>query len=128
MPLLEIVMSSRWISPQFHRLSDFCMIATLCVASFAIVLRYGSLPADPLAGVAVVFPPWTTASQTFARAVGAGARFVRFGGFDFIAVVKPDDPGYVGRVLSDHALLAIDPELLAGCLPVSSSLLLAPQG
>jgi hypothetical protein len=53
---------------------------------------------------------------------------VRFGGFDFIAIVKPDDPGYVGRVLSDHALLAIDPELLAGCLPASSSLLSVPRG
>jgi len=104
------------------------MIATLCVASLAIVLRYGSLPRDPLEGVAVVFPPWTSASQTFARAVGAGAQFVRFGGFDFIAIVKPDDPGYVGRVLSDHALLAIDPELLAGCLPASSSLLSVPRG
>src|SRR5579863_4892307 len=119
-------MPSRWMSPRFHRLSDFCMMAVLCVVSFAIVLRFGSLPRDPLAGVAVVFPPWTTADQTFAAAVGAGARFVRFGGFDFIAIVKPDDPGYVGRVLSGHAILAIDPELLAGCLPASSPLL-APQ-
>ncbi len=120
-------MPSRWISPRLHRLSDFCTIAVLCVASFAVVLRFGSLPRDPLAGVAVVFPPWTTADQTFAGAVGAGARFVRFGGFDFIAIVKPDDPGYVARVLSGHAILAIDPELLAGCLPASSPLL-APQG
>jgi hypothetical protein len=127
MSLLEIVMPSRWISPQLHRLSNFCMIAVLCVASFAVVLRFGSLPRDPLAGVAVVFPPWTKADQTFARAVGAGAKFVRFGSFDFIAIVKPDDPEYIGRVLSGHAILAVDPELLAGCLP-ASSLLLVPQG
>jgi hypothetical protein len=112
-------MPYRRISPQIHRLCDLGLIAALCVLSFAVVLRSGSLPRDPMAGVAVVFPPWTTADQTFARAVGAGARFVRFGGFNFIAIVKPDDPGYVERVFSDHAMLAIDPELLAGCVPAS---------
>ncbi len=117
MASLEIMMPSRPF--QLRRLSDVCIVAGLCVASFAVVLRFGTVPRDPMAGVAVVFPPWTTAGQTFARAVGAGARFVRFGGFDFIAIVQPDDPGYTGRVFSAHAILAVDPQLLAGCLPAS---------
>src|ERR1700753_13428 len=100
--------------------SNFLVIALLYVMSLVVVLRFGTEPRDPLAGVAVVFPPWTTADQTFTRAVSAGARFVRFGGFDFIAIVKPDDPEYVGRILADHAILAIDPQILAGCLPASS--------
>jgi hypothetical protein len=100
--------------------SNVLVIALLCAMSFVVVLRFGAAPRDPMAGVAVVFPPWTTADQTFTRAVSAGARFVRFGGFDFIAIVKPDNPEYLERILSDHAMLAIDPQLLAGCLPASS--------
>jgi hypothetical protein len=115
----KIVMPNHWTPRQFYRLSDFFLIAALCAASFAAVLRFGSLPRDPMSGVAVVFAPWTTADQTFTRAVTAGARFVRFGAFDFIAIVKPDDPGYVGRVLSDQAILVVDPQVLAGCLPAS---------
>jgi hypothetical protein len=44
---------------------------------------------------------------------------VRYGGFDFIAIVMPEEPDYVERVLADSALLAVDPKVLAGCLPAS---------
>jgi hypothetical protein len=50
------------------------------------------------------------------RSVGAGARFVRFGGLPFIAVVMPERPDYVDRALRGSALLALDPRVLAGCL------------
>ena len=105
-------------SPVFRWL-DLWLIAILAVASFAAILRIGLQPANPGAGVAVVYAPWTTADQTLVRAVGAGARFVRFGGFDFIAVVMPERPDYVANVLAGSALLAIDPLILAGCLPAS---------
>jgi hypothetical protein len=98
---------------------DLWLIAILAVVSFAAILRVGLLPTDPGAGVAVIYAPWTTADQTMIRAVSAGARFVRFGGFDFIAIVMPEQPGYVERVLADSALLAVDPQVLAGCLPAS---------
>jgi hypothetical protein len=116
---LEILMSSLWVSSTARALGNFFIVAPLCAMSFAAVLRFGALPRDPMAGVAVVFPPWTTSDQTFARAVGAGAKFVRFGGFDFIAIVRPDDSEYVERIFSDHAILALDPQFLAGCLPAS---------
>jgi hypothetical protein len=116
---LEIVMSFKQAFPKLRSLGNFFIIAMLCALSLSAILRFGAVPRDPLAGVAVVFPPWTSSDQTFARAVGAGARFVRFGGFNFIAIVKPDDPGYVDRVFSDHAILALDPTFLAGCLPAS---------
>ena len=64
----------------------------------------------------MIYAPWTPADQTMVRAVGAGARFVRFGGFDFIAIVMPERPDYVENVLADSALLAVDPQVLAGCL------------
>jgi hypothetical protein len=42
---------------------------------------------------------------------------VRFGAFGFIVVVKPDAPTYVDRVLSEGALFALDPTVLALCAP-----------
>jgi hypothetical protein len=98
---------------------DLWLIAILAVGSFGAILRIGLQPANASAGVAVVYAPWTTADQTMIRAVSAGARFVRFGGFDFIAIVVPERPDYVESVLAGSALLAIDPQVLAGCLPVS---------
>jgi hypothetical protein len=98
---------------------DLGLIAILALASFAVILRVGLAPVNPDAGVAVIYAPWTTADQTMIRAVGAGARFVRFGGFDFIAIVMPERPDYVARALADSALLAVDPQVLAGCLPAS---------
>jgi hypothetical protein len=98
---------------------DLWLIAILAVGSFGAILRIGLLPANASAGVAVIYAPWTTADQTVVRAVGAGARFVRFGGFDFIAIVMPEKPDYVENVLAGSALLAVDPQVLAGCLPAS---------
>jgi hypothetical protein len=98
---------------------DLWLIAILAVGSFGAILRIGLLPANANAGVAVIYAPWTTADQTVVRAVGAGARFVRFGGFDFIAIVVPEEPDYVENVLAGSALLAVDPQVLAGCLPAS---------
>ena len=106
--------------PRFTlRLIDLWLLAVLTVVSFAVILRVGLLPSNPGAGVAVIYAPWTTADQTMIRAVSAGARFVRFGGFHFIAVVVPEQPDYVAHVLAGSALLAVDPRVLAGCLPAS---------
>jgi hypothetical protein len=100
-------------------LANALLIAVLAVASFIVILRVGLLPDNPDQGVAVIYAPWTPADQTMIRAVAAGSRFVRFGGFDFIAIVMPERPDYVERVLAGSALLAVDPKVLAGCLPVA---------
>jgi len=101
------------------RLWDSCLIAFLIAASLAAILRVGLLPRDPSAGVAVIYAPGTTAEETLVRAVSAGGRFIRFGGFEFIAIVMPETPDYVERALAGSALLAIDPRVLAACLPAS---------
>jgi hypothetical protein len=108
---LPTLVAFRWL--------DLWLIAILAVGSFGAILRIGMLPANASGGVAVIYAPWTTADQTMIRAVSAGARFVRFGGFDFIAIVVPEEPDYVERVLAGSALLAVDPQVLAGCLPAS---------
>ena len=102
------------------RVLDIALIAIFASVGFVAILRIGLLPSNPAAGVAVVYPPWTTADETIDRAVSAGARFVRLGGFDFIAIVMPDGPGYVERVLAGSALFAVDPQVLAACLPAAS--------
>lgn len=102
-----------------QRLSDLGLIAVLATASFALILRVGLVPANPSAGVAVIYAPWTSPGRTLVRAVSAGARFVRFGGAGFIAVVMPEGPGYVERAFADSALLVVDPRVLAACLPAT---------
>ena len=109
--------TSRFLAAILLRSLDFWLVAALTVASFAVILRIGLLPSNLDHGVAVIYAPWTTPDQTMTRAVNAGARFVRFGGFDFIAIVEPDDPDYLKRVLSGPAILVVDPQVLAGCLP-----------
>jgi hypothetical protein len=103
----------------YGRRADLCLIAFLIAVSFVAILRVGLAPRDPASGVAVIYTPGTTAAETVVRSVGAGARFVRFGGFDFIAIVMPDVPDYVQRALAGSALLAVDPQVLAACLPAS---------
>ena len=113
--LLSVAFSPPARSHSF--LANVSLIAILALASFAVILRVGLLPANPKEGVAVIYAPWTPADQTMIRAVDAGARFVRFGGFNFIAIVMPERPDYVKRALAGSALLAVDPQVLAACLP-----------
>jgi hypothetical protein len=45
---------------------------------------------------------------------------VRFGGFQFIAVVMPERPDYVQQVMKGSAWLVVDPQALAACLKSSA--------
>lgn len=63
-----------------------------------------------------MFAPWTSASEALSRATAPGGRFVRFGAFDFIAVVEPEAGGYAERVRANGAWLLADPMALAACL------------
>ncbi len=95
------------------------MLATLSLGGLAVAAREGLRPVAPHEGVAVVFSPWTAKETAFVRAVESGARFVRFGGLPFVAVVVPDDDDYSERVAMAGAWLVADPKLLAACLPKS---------
>jgi hypothetical protein len=101
-------------------LLDVGVIAVLICASLISILRIGLVPNNPASGVAVVYAPWTAANETMVRAVSAGARFVRFGGFQFIAVVMPERPDYVEQVMKGSAWLVVDPQALAACLRPSA--------
>ena len=103
---------------------DLALLVLLSAAAFVIAAVTALAPRDPASGVAVVFAPWTSADMALSRSVEARARFVRFGGASFIAVVIPDDGGYQTRVLNAGAWLVLDPQALAACLPFLNT---APQ-
>jgi hypothetical protein len=100
----------------FGRAFDIAFLVSLTVGATLAIAYVGLAPRDPANGVAVVFPPWTAADAALTRAVAAGSRFVRFGDLPFIAVVMPDDAGYVARIRSAGAWLVADPQALAACL------------
>lgn len=94
-------------------------VVLLTCLSFGALFFTASLalePRHPEGGVAVLFAPWITAEDTMARSVGAGARFVRFGGPSFVTVVVPDDAGYPARIRAAGAWMVADPQAVAACL------------
>jgi hypothetical protein len=99
-----------------RRFCDGALIVVVAIASLIGAAWFSLQPRDPAAGVAVVFAPWVAADQTFVRAVTPGARFVRYGGLPFIAVVVPDSTDYERRVLATGAIMVADPRAMAACL------------
>lgn len=95
---------------------DAALIGLASIISVVAVATLILSPKDDGEGVAVIFAPWTSASDALVRAVEPGGRFVRFGAFDFIAVVKPSRADYEARVRSAGAWLIADPAALAACL------------
>lgn len=73
-------------------------------------------PKKESAGVAVIFAPWTNAREALAQAAEAGGRFIRFGAYDFIAIIEPEDNDYARRVREKGAWFVADPAALAACL------------
>lgn len=106
------------------RLSDGCLLAALSLAALFVSARVGLAPQNVEQGVAVIYAPWNDAGKTIARAVEPGARFVRFGGASFVAVVMPEHRDYVLRALDSGALFVVDPGILAAC----SALLFGTRG
>jgi hypothetical protein len=103
-----------------HRKRATLLDATLLVTvAFVSLLASGYLvlkPRDPASGVAAFFAPWSNTETTFLRSVEAGTRFIRFGGFPFIAVVMPEDADAYARLRAAGAWFIADPKALAACL------------
>ena len=103
--------------PRWSRLLDGALILAFATVFPAWAMRIGLRPGDPLAGVAVVFAPWTGAGEAIARATAAGGSLVRLGALPWIVVVNPVDALYVDRAFAEGALLVLDPKKLAACAP-----------
>jgi hypothetical protein len=95
---------------------DVAALIALSVGALCLTARATLAPREPESGAAVIFAPWTAPETVLANATGAGARFVRFGGYGFIAVVKAEDSNYTARAMASGAWLVVDPQLLAACL------------
>lgn len=103
---MQISIRFRWF--------DTLLLGAAAFFSFGIVAAMSLAPKADSEGVAVIFAPWTSASETMTRATEAGGLFVRFGAFDFIAVVEPLGRDYSARLRG--AWLLADPAALAACL------------
>lgn len=99
-----------------RRVLDAALIVCAAIASLYATASAALAPRDAEAGLAVVFAPWTGEREAFVRSAGAGARFVRFGGYGFIAVEMPEVPDYAARVREAGAWMLADPRALAACL------------
>jgi len=93
------------------------MLCALAGLGLYGAIRLAFEPRDPTSGVAVIFAPWISADEALIRSVTAGARFVRHGGYPFIAIVMPDDADYPARMRVAGAVMVADPRALAACLP-----------
>src|ERR1044072_4389565 len=76
---------------------DVTALAALSVVALFMTARFALAPRAPERGVAGIFAPWSPPEQALARPVGAGAKFVGFGGLPFVAVAIPDDRDYPAR-------------------------------
>lgn len=101
-----------------RRLIDGAAIIGLALISLYATIRIGLGPRDPSTGVGVIYAPWTPPGEAVARAVGPGARFVRFGGFGFVVVVMPETADYLEKLARTGPLLVVDPRALAACLAI----------
>jgi len=95
---------------------DIAALTVLSVGALCFNARATLAPRNPERGVAVVFAPWTSPETAMTLTDQAGVRFVRFGGYGFIAVVTADDHDYPARALASGAWLVADPQLVAACL------------
>jgi hypothetical protein len=106
---------------RLRTIADFGLLTCLSLGALFAGARAGLAPADTSQGVAVIFAPWTPAARTLTQSVDGGARFVRYGGLPFIAVVVPADAAYADRMLGGGAWLVVDPQALAACAAAFSS-------
>ena len=104
-----------------RRLLDAALITLFALIGSLGIARVGLAPANPSDGIAVVFAPWTDAQATLSRATAPGARFVRFGGAPFIAIVVPEAGDYQSRIVADGAFFLLDPRVVLACLPAALS-------
>jgi hypothetical protein len=89
--------------------------SVMILASVAPVAWIESRPRD--AGeVAVIFAPWITRDDAFARVLAADGVVMRPGIVDTILVVHGVDAGLIDRLYAVGAWAVIDPVAFGGCL------------
>lgn len=103
------------VLPRF-RWFDATLLTAAAVISLGAMAALVFAPRNESSGVAVIFAPWTTGHDTLSRTSEAGSRFIRFGAFEFIAVVQPDNERFAQDIRAQGAWFIADPSALAACL------------
>jgi class 3 adenylate cyclase len=99
-------------------IGDCLMIGFAAAVSLIAAIALQTRPSgDAIEQVAVVFAPWIDGAEAMRRSVNAGARFVRFGGADFLVVVKPENEAFRSNVHASGALMLVDPRWAGACRP-----------
>jgi ABC-type spermidine/putrescine transport system permease subunit I len=95
-------------------------VALMILASAAPVAWIESRPRDG-SEVAVIFAPWMTSEDAFARVLAADGLVMRQGIIESILVVHGVDSGLINRLYAVGAWAVIDPVAFGGCLVKSRS-------
>jgi len=94
--------------------------SVMVLASVAPVAWIESRPRDATE-VAVIFAPWMTREDAFARVLAADGLVMRQGIIESILVVHGVDFGLIDRLYAVGAWAVIDPVAFGGCLVKSRS-------
>jgi hypothetical protein len=94
-----------------HWLSPVALLLVSWVGVAALTLQ----PRPDSDVVAVIFPPWWSAAQSFSAAASAGAAIVRAGAMSSILIVRPAESEGLLRLRDAGAWFAIDPQAVSAC-------------
>lgn len=93
------------------------LLVLFALASLALPFALAlAEPADPREGAAIVFAPWTSQAEAFARIGEAGGAVVRAGYVPFVAIAIAEDArSFAAAVREAGAIALLDPRALAPC-------------
>lgn len=97
----------RW--PAWLSAGGLLAASWIAIATLTIQVRPG---AEPLA---ILFPPWWSAHDTFVAAAAAGASIVRIGVIPAIMIVQPASDDGIAKLRAAGAWLTMDPKAVAAC-------------
>jgi hypothetical protein len=106
------VPSTNWLS--WANAAGLLLVSWVFLAGLSLQARPG---ADV---VAVAFPFWWSAQQSFAAAASADAAIVRTTAMSTVIVVRPDGDNGLVKLRQAGAWLTVDPQAIAACLSIES--------
>jgi len=92
-------------------------IALLISTNVAALPWLGDLPGRRSGTVMAVFRPGTSAERALASVVGAGGTPLVGGAFANVMIALGDEPGFVGRLRDQGAILVLDAANVTLCNP-----------
>jgi hypothetical protein len=99
--------STNWMS--WVSAAGLLLVSWIVLASFSLQVRPGTEV------VAVAFPVWWSAQESFAAAALADAAIVRTTALSTVLVVRPDGNRGLVKLRQAGAWLTVDPQAIAAC-------------